>query len=116
MSYYDYQLTIDKILNYATSSYPNREIVYWPYNGKRVSLTNREFNSRVRKVASLLLELGVNAGKPGEPGTRVAVLDWNSLRYGELYYAVPSVGATLFTVNVRLAPQEIIYTMERRKT
>ncbi|MFP3178849.1 MAG: long-chain-fatty-acid--CoA ligase [Thermocladium sp.] len=115
MSYYDYQLTIDKILNYATSSYPNREIVYWPYNGKRVSLTNREFNSRVRKVASLLLELGVKAGKPGEPGTRVAVLDWNSLRYGELYYAVPSVGATLFTVNVRLAPQEIIYTMNVAK-
>ncbi|GGP22003.1 AMP-dependent ligase [Thermocladium modestius] len=115
MSYYDYQLTIDKILNYIMSSYPNREIVYWPYNGRRTMLTNTQFNHRVRQVASLLLELGAKRGEAGRPGTRVAVLDWNSLRYGELYYAVPSIGATLFTVNVRLAPQEIIYTMNVAK-
>ncbi len=57
------------------------------------------------------MDLGLKPGRAWELGSRVAVLEWNTLRYLDLYYAVPSIGAALFTVNAMLAPKEIIYTM-----
>ena len=44
-------------------------------------------------------------------GATVAVMDWDSHRYLESYFAIPMMGATLFTVNVRLAPHQIAYTL-----
>ncbi|MDQ0143089.1 fatty-acyl-CoA synthase [Cupriavidus necator] len=44
-------------------------------------------------------------------GTTVAVMDWDSHRYLECYFGVPMMGATLFTVNVRLSAQQILYTL-----
>jgi fatty-acyl-CoA synthase len=38
-------------------------------------------------------------------------MDWDSHRYLESYFAIPMMGATLFTVNVRLSPQQIAYTL-----
>ena len=38
-------------------------------------------------------------------------MDWDSHRYLESYFAIPMMGATLFTVNVRLSPQQILYTL-----
>ena len=44
-------------------------------------------------------------------GTTVAVMDWDSHRYLESYFAIPMMGATLFTVNVRLSPHQIVYAL-----
>ena len=41
----------------------------------------------------------------------VAMMDWDSHRYLEAYFAVPMMGAVLQTVNVRLSPQQIAYTL-----
>ena len=40
-------------------------------------------------------------------GATVAVMDWDSHRYLESYFAIPMMGATLLTVNVRLSPEQI---------
>ncbi|MGC9153773.1 MAG: AMP-binding protein, partial [Vulcanisaeta sp.] len=109
--FYDFQLTIDKILDYAVTAFPNNEIVYWPPGGSRVSVTFRQLDDRVRRVAAALMDFDLKPGKAWELGSKVAVLEWNTLRYLDLYYAVPSIGAALFTVNAMLAPKEIIYTM-----
>ena len=45
------------------------------------------------------------------PGTTVAVMDWDSHRYLECYFAVPMMGAVLHTMNVRLSPEQLIYTI-----
>jgi fatty-acyl-CoA synthase len=67
---------------------------------------------RVNRLGVALEKFGVRrAEKPWEMGTRVAVMDWNTIRFQELMYAVPMYGAVLYTVNIRLAPEEIIYTM-----
>ncbi len=42
---------------------------------------------------------------------QVGVLEWNSHRYLELYYAVPGLGATLHTVNIRYSPEDLVYTI-----
>ena len=53
----------------------------------------------------MLDSLGVSAGDT------VAVFDWDSHRYLECLFAVPMLGAVLHTVNIRLSPEQILYTM-----
>jgi acyl-CoA synthetase (AMP-forming)/AMP-acid ligase II len=42
-------------------------------------------------------------------GDRVASFLWNNHRHLELYYAVPSMGAVLHTLNIRLSPRDLEY-------
>ena len=69
-------------------------------------MTYRQFRERVRRLAAALLGLGV------KPGDTVAVIDWDSHRYLECFYAVPMIGAVLHTVNVRLSPEQLVYTID----
>jgi len=39
----------------------------------------------------------------------VASFQWNNHRHLELYYAVPSMGAVLHTLNIRLSPRDLEY-------
>jgi fatty-acyl-CoA synthase len=60
---------------------------------------------RIGRLASGLAALGV------EPGHTVAMMDWDSHRYLECFFAVPMMGAILQTVNVRLNAEQVIYTL-----
>ena len=100
-SAYDYQLLIKHLLNTPLTMFPEREIVYRDI--KRY--TYRDFYKRIHKLANGLKKLGVL------PGSTVGVMDWDSHRYLELYFAVPMMGAVLHTVNVRLTPKQILYTI-----
>ncbi len=80
---------------------PHREIVYRDL----FRMNYVEFNQRVRQLANVLTELGVR------PGDTVAMLDWDSHRYLECFFAVTSMGAVLHTVNIRLSPSQILYTI-----
>src|SRR5262249_12840027 len=55
------------------------------------------------RLANALRTLGVR------PGDRVGTFAWNSHRHLELYLAVPSSGAVVHTVNIRLFPDQITY-------
>ena len=46
-----------------------------------------------------------------KPGDTVAVMDWDTPRYLECFFAIPMIGAILHTVNIRLSPEQIVYTM-----
>jgi acyl-CoA synthetase (AMP-forming)/AMP-acid ligase II len=67
--------------------------------------TYRQLHERIGRLASSLARLGVGAGDT------VGVLDWDSNRFLEAYFAVPMMGAVLQTVNVRLPPEQIAYTI-----
>ncbi|WP_447725155.1 long-chain-fatty-acid--CoA ligase [Sphingomonas koreensis] len=73
-------------------------------SGRR-RLTYDDLLDRVTRLATLLSERGVRAGDT------VAVMDWDSHRYLECYFAIPMMGAVLQTVNVRLSPAQIEYTL-----
>ena len=45
------------------------------------------------------------------PQGEVGVLDWDSNRFLEAYFAVPMMGAVLQTVNVRLTAEQITHTI-----
>jgi fatty-acyl-CoA synthase len=98
---YDFPLTIRHLLDAALISAGDQEIVY----RDQARFTYREFRGRIGRLASLLTDLGA------EQGMTVAVMDWDSHRYLEAYFAVPMMGAVLQTVNVRLSPQQIAYTL-----
>ncbi|MEH6500820.1 MAG: fatty acid--CoA ligase [Pseudoalteromonas distincta] len=63
------------------------------------------FNQRICRLANALTAAGVKAGDT------VAVMDWDSHRYLECMFAIPMLGAVLHTINVRLSPDQILYTM-----
>jgi fatty-acyl-CoA synthase len=78
-SAYTYPLLIKHLL-YAPLVYnPHQEIVY----RGTVRLTYAGFRERVGRLASALLRLGVREG------TTVGVLDWDSHRYLECFFAIP---------------------------
>ncbi|GAA4390108.1 fatty acid--CoA ligase [Tsukamurella soli] len=100
-SAYSYPLLVRQLLTNSLSLYGDQEITY---RGE-VRYAYRDFRRRVGQLASALDALGVRHG------ATVAVMDWDSHRYLESYFAIPMMGATLFTVNVRLAPSQIVYTL-----
>lgn len=100
-SAYNYPLLIKNILNTPLIYSPDQEIVY----RENFRYTYTEFNKRVKKLANMLEKSGV------KPGDTVAVMDWDSHRYLECFFAVPMMGAVLHTINIRLTPEQLIYTI-----
>ncbi|MVM35744.1 long-chain-fatty-acid--CoA ligase [Spirosoma sp. HMF4905] len=98
---YEPPMLIKTLLAQSLRYEPQREIVYRDL----FRINYVQFNQRVRQLANVLAEVGV------KPGDTVAVLDWDSHRYLECFFGVTSVGAILHTVNIRLSPAQILYTM-----
>ncbi|MEX3949066.1 fatty acid--CoA ligase [Paraburkholderia sp. EG287B] len=97
-----YPLLIKQLLHTPCVQAPDQEIVY----RGQLRMTYSTLRERIARLASSLKRLGV------QHGTTVAVMDWDSHRYLECYFAVPMMGAVLQTVNVRLSPDEIAYTID----
>jgi fatty-acyl-CoA synthase len=97
----DAPLSIGQILAHGIARAPAQEIVY----ADRQRYTYATLAKRVGRLASALASLGV------KPGDTVAIMDWDSHRYLECFFAVPMMGAVLHTVNVRISPEQILYTI-----
>src|SRR6516165_3199814 len=100
-SAYDYPLLIKHLLHTPLATAPEQEIVYRDTS----RYTYRTLHQRIGRLASGLAGLGL------KPGDTVAVMDWDSHRYLECFFAIPMMGAVLQTVNVRLNPEQILYTL-----
>lgn len=96
-----YPLLIKQLLLTPLAVSPGQEIVY----GDTVRYDYRTLHARIGPLAGLLTSLGV------KHGDTVAVMDWDTNRYLEAYFAVPMIGAVLMMVNIRLAPEQIAYTL-----
>ncbi|NQD94220.1 fatty acid--CoA ligase [Pseudomonas sp. CrR25] len=98
---HSYPLLIKSLLLSGGRYEKTREIVY----RDRVRYSYATFNERVARLANVLSNAGVKAGDT------VAVMDWDSHRYLECMFAIPMLGAVLHTINIRLSPEQILYTM-----
>ncbi|HUR35605.1 MAG TPA: long-chain fatty acid--CoA ligase [Vicinamibacterales bacterium] len=99
----DYPLTIPAIVRRARALYGHR-----PVSGRRADRTITRSSyavvlDRVERLAVALARLGVT------PGDRVATLAWASQEHLEAYLAIPSIGAVLHTLNLRLHPDDLSY-------
>jgi fatty-acyl-CoA synthase len=95
------QLLIKNILQAPLQDVPDQEIVY----AGTLRYTYAQFRERVARLAAALMAQGVG------PGDTVAVMDYDSHRYLECYFAVPMIGAILHTINIRLSPEQMVYTI-----
>ena len=100
-SAYDYPLLIKHLLHTPLAIAPEQEIVY--RDVKRFSYL--QMRQRIGRLASGLAAIGV------KPGDTVAVMDWDSHRFLECFFAIPMMGAVLQTVNIRLSPEQILYAL-----
>lgn len=97
---YAYPLLIGQILKSAQTCSAAQEIVH----GERRH-TYAQLQERVARLGSALKSLGIAAGDT------VAVMDWDTHRYLEAYFAVPMLGAVLMTANIRLSAEQLAYTL-----
>lgn len=99
----DFPLNLKHILNHNANLYGQKQVVskVGPEGVHRY--TYSDFQRRVRKLANVLRDLGV------ERGDRVATFAWNHFQHLELYFAIPCIGAVLHTINIRLFPQQMAY-------
>lgn len=101
MSAYNYQLLLKHVLQHGVGWVPDQEIIY----RNQVRHTYSAMYQRVLRLGGALRALGV------KQGTKVGVIEWDSHRYLEMYFGIPGIGAVLHTINPRLAPEDLAYTM-----
>ncbi|MFT7141144.1 MAG: acyl-CoA synthetase (AMP-forming)/AMP-acid ligase II, partial [Sulfitobacter sp.] len=101
-------LLMSRILGRGAKLDPNEEIVTLQQNGTHRQTLRTTWN-RANQVANALNTLGIKVGD------RVASFMWNNYRHLELYQAVPSMGAVLHTLNIRLSPVDLEYIINHAK-
>ncbi|MCW2849059.1 MAG: fatty acid--CoA ligase [Marmoricola sp.] len=96
------QLTIGSLMRHGTTVHGDSVVVTATSDGTR-SQTYTELGRRAAQLANVLRSLGV------EGDQRVGTFQWNNAEHLEAYLAVPSMGAVLHTLNIRLFPEQLVY-------
>jgi len=99
----DVPLLITDLIRFADRNHGDTEIVSKTVEGGIHRTTYRDAHARARRLAKVLLALGVKRGE------RLGTLAWNGYRHYELYYAISGIGAVINTINPRLFPDQITY-------
>jgi fatty-acyl-CoA synthase len=102
----DAQLNTTTLIRHAARTHGDQEIVFRTTDGGWDRYTYTDCYQRVCRGANVLRSLGVG------PADRVGVLDWNSRRHFELYWAIPGLAAVMLQMNLRLAPEDLGYVVE----
>jgi acyl-CoA synthetase (AMP-forming)/AMP-acid ligase II len=98
----NHQLVLTDLLRRAEQLFPYKEVVTRTPGGL-VRHGYGEIAARSRRLAGALTSLGIGAGD------RIGTFAWNGHRHLELYLGVPSMGAVLHTINIRLFSEQIEY-------
>ena len=98
----DVPLTIGSLMKHGTTVHGDSEVVTATADGIR-SRTYADVGRRAAQLAHGLRGLGITGDQ------RVATFMWNNSEHLEAYLAVPSMGAVLHTLNIRLFPEQLVY-------
>src|SRR3982751_5860070 len=98
----DVPLSISRLLRHGSTVHRNSTVQTWTGEGFR-SATYGEVGARAARLANALRDLGI------EGDQRVGTFMWNNQEHLEAYLAVPSMGAVLHTLNIRLFPEQVTY-------
>src|ERR687885_366387 len=101
----DAPLTVAGILRHGQQWQAGREVVTDTDSGPRRRASFAEVAARAAKLANGLATLGITGDQ------RVGSYMWNNQEHLEAYLAVPAMGAVLHTANIRLFPDQVIYTI-----
>jgi fatty-acyl-CoA synthase len=95
-------LLISRILQFGTQVHADQEVVTWTAHGARHT-SYAQVGTQAAQLAHALRGLGVDGDQ------RVATFMWNNAEHLVSYLAVPSMGAVLHALNIRLFPEQLIY-------
>ncbi len=98
----DFQLTIGGILRHGTDVHGDGQVTTATSDGTR-SESYADVGRRAARLANALRSLGITGDQ------RVGTFQWNNAEHLEAYLAVPSMGAVLHTLNIRLFPEQLTY-------
>ncbi|MFD8978417.1 long-chain fatty acid--CoA ligase [Streptomyces sp. NPDC059564] len=97
-------LNISRILEHGRRVHGTSTVTTWTGEAEPHRRTFAEIGDRAARLANALRdELGV------EPGSVLATLMWNNAEHVEAYFAIPSMGAVLHTLNLRLPPEQLVF-------
>jgi fatty-acyl-CoA synthase len=100
----DFPLTISHILRHGQAVHGRGTVSTYDGAAARTA-TFSEVAARAEQLAKALGRLGV------QPGDRVGTFGWNTQEHLEAYLAVPSMGAVLHTLNLRLFPDQLAFVI-----
>ncbi|MES4902415.1 MULTISPECIES: long-chain fatty acid--CoA ligase [unclassified Streptomyces] len=102
----DVPLTVTRILVHGALAHGKAQVITWTGDGEPQRRTFHEVGLRSIQLANALHdELGV------EEGRVVGSLMWNNAEHLEAYLAVPSMGAVLHTLNLRLPAAQLAWVV-----
>jgi len=100
----DHPLVISDLFEHGRRVFSDSEVVTFDGDGlRRASFA--QVGERALRLAAALRRLGIG------PEDRVGTFCWNSQEHLEAYLAVPSMGAVLHTLNIRLFPEQLAYVI-----
>jgi fatty-acyl-CoA synthase len=105
---HDHPLTIGAALERMRWVVGRAEVVTLTDDGT-TRASYAEVAERAGRLAAGLADLGV------EPEDRVATFQWNTQAHLEAYMAIPSMGAVLHTLNLRLFEDQLLYIVNHAR-
>jgi fatty-acyl-CoA synthase len=99
----DTPLQVSRLLEHGRSAHGSAQVITWTPDGPRRT-SYAEIGAQAARLAhALRADLGITGDD------RVATLMWNNAEHLVTYLTVPSMGAVLHTLNLRLFPEQLIY-------
>jgi fatty-acyl-CoA synthase len=99
----DTPLQVSRLLEHGRNVHGSAEVVTWTADGPRRTTYQEVAADAARLAHALRDDLGITGDE------RVGTLMWNNAEHLIAYLAVPSMGAVLHTLNLRLFPEQLIY-------
>ncbi|KMS81333.1 long-chain fatty acid--CoA ligase [Streptomyces leeuwenhoekii] len=100
----DVPLLISRILTHGAAVHGTSQVTTWTGEGEPHRRSFAEIGARAAQLAhALRADLQVTGDE------RVATLMWNNAEHVEAYFAIPSMGAVLHTLNLRLPPEQLVW-------
>ncbi|MBT2451140.1 long-chain fatty acid--CoA ligase [Streptomyces sp. ISL-43] len=100
----DVPLLVTRILQHGMTIHGKSQVTTWTGEAEPHRRSFAEIGVRATRLANALRdELGV------QQDDRVATLMWNNSEHVEAYFAIPSMGAVLHTLNLRLPPEQLVF-------
>lgn len=100
----DRALQISTLLTHGARVYARSQVITVEPGGTRRA-SYAEVAGRAAQLAHALTRLGVKAGD------RVGTFAWNCQEHLECYLGIPSMGAVLHTLNIRLFPEQLAFVI-----
>lgn len=103
----DVPLVLSRLIDYAAQCHGDTEVVGRALNGAIERTNYRQLRARAAKLGNALMDKGYGLD------SRLGTIAWNTIGHVEVFYGALGIGASLHTINPRLAADHISYMVNQ---